>query len=314
MRQFWWTGDHFIGLHQNRGYRVCEPVCEMQQRNGVTDRERQREREGARSAAENSSCLGTLVLRCYCLSGWLAGWLAGYRATPMQFQFLAVSGRAVGDASIRDQPPVKSCASPRDSPSKRNLFLFLLLPHPLHHLAPLLRIIPSFSYLHVISPPNLWISVSLSSAHCPNAPPPPPPRSSSVSAFRMRWPHKRCRKPLSTFPTTRHWSHSILLHLAFSATLHLSIRMNLNFSRKCCIDNHSYYPRIRVHLHPFICMYAIYAIISWIIMEPRRYKMTSATAAWVFRHQVEVHGELETSHLTAVIFGTSHIAAFLIQH
>lgn len=38
--------------------------------------------------------------------------MAGYRATPMQFQFLAVSGRAAGDASIRDQPPVKSCASP----------------------------------------------------------------------------------------------------------------------------------------------------------------------------------------------------------
>lgn len=30
----------------------------------------------------------------------------------MQFQFLAVSGRAAGDASIRDQPPVKSRASP----------------------------------------------------------------------------------------------------------------------------------------------------------------------------------------------------------
>lgn len=38
--------------------------------------------------------------------------MAGYRATPMQFQFLAVSGRAAGDASIRDQPPVKSRASP----------------------------------------------------------------------------------------------------------------------------------------------------------------------------------------------------------
>jgi len=37
--------------------------------------------------------------------------MAGYRATPMQFQFLAVSGRAAGDASIRDQPPVKSRAS-----------------------------------------------------------------------------------------------------------------------------------------------------------------------------------------------------------
>lgn len=38
--------------------------------------------------------------------------MASYRATPMQFQFLAVSGRAAGDASIRDQPPVKSRASP----------------------------------------------------------------------------------------------------------------------------------------------------------------------------------------------------------
>jgi len=37
--------------------------------------------------------------------------MVGYRATPMQFQFLAVSGRAAGDASIRDQPPVKSRAS-----------------------------------------------------------------------------------------------------------------------------------------------------------------------------------------------------------
>lgn len=37
----------------------------------------------------------------------------------MQFQFLAVSGRAAGDASIRDQPPVKSCASLRLTP-KRN--------------------------------------------------------------------------------------------------------------------------------------------------------------------------------------------------
>lgn len=45
--------------------------------------------------------------------------MAGYRATPMQFQFLAVSGRAAGDASIRDQPPVKSCASLRLTP-KRN--------------------------------------------------------------------------------------------------------------------------------------------------------------------------------------------------
>lgn len=51
--------------------------------------------------------------------------MAGYRATPMQFQFLAVSGRAAGDASIRDQPPVKSRASPLDSPRNETRSLVL---------------------------------------------------------------------------------------------------------------------------------------------------------------------------------------------
>lgn len=53
--------------------------------------------------------------------------MAGYRATPMQFQFLAVSGRAAGDASIRDQPPVKSRASPLDSPRNETRSLVLCL-------------------------------------------------------------------------------------------------------------------------------------------------------------------------------------------
>lgn len=56
----------------------------------------------------------------------------------MQFQFLAVSGRAAGDASIRDQPPVKSRASPaspwltpKRNPVSRALSLSLSISHSL---------------------------------------------------------------------------------------------------------------------------------------------------------------------------------------
>lgn len=83
----------------------------------------------------------------------------------MQFQFLAVSGRAAGDASIRNQPSVKSCA-----------------PHPLIHRAALFGELPPFHPTATPSVPRTLPPTYLS--HTCNAIPHP-----EFRIYYSRWPY-----------------------------------------------------------------------------------------------------------------------------
>lgn len=120
----------------------------------------------------------------------------------MQFQFLAVSGRAAGDASIRDQPPVKSRASPAvPLGSPRNETRSLALSHS-PSLILSFSLSPSLSCRR--SPcPSLLPTLCLSLALIPvNRLQPPASRVSRRTSSPFRSPPLHFHPPLSLAVST----------------------------------------------------------------------------------------------------------------